>query len=418
MTLGFDYKKFSILFVDDEERTRKYFRMAFEQDFNILTAGDIEQAWDLLASANPRVGVLLTDQRMPQHPGTELLSRARSEHPDIVRVLTTAYADIDAIVEAVNTGAIYRYVVKPWDVRELRVTLMRAMEYFVLYRERNMLLEEKLSSLQQLLVADRLRTFAVLAEGLSTRVRDTMIALQAYVDLAREQFGVHCPEAGARGAQSFLDLRAEVEDAHRHMLKVVRSVAETTIDRCYDFADRVGVRGLLESARMAAGYASTAFLDVAPDLPELSCSRSMLERMFAILMRHVMRGAGSPSPADGPALGVTARDKTTVWGADGVLIDIVQAGFAWSADMVASLFMPAAALSEDAEDSELLAAFFIAYHHGGAISLRRGDEDAAGFRVLLPFSPEAVTRPALDADAAAELFLTLPWWDALERGRE
>ena len=131
---------------------------------------------------------------MPNQVGTELLGRVRRAHPQIVRILTTAYADLEATIEAVNSGAIFKYVVKPWDIRELRVTLLRAMEYFMLRRERDLLLREKLSTLEQLLIADRVRSLAILAQGLSSQIRNTMTALLAYVSLAKEQLQFRFPK--------------------------------------------------------------------------------------------------------------------------------------------------------------------------------------------------------------------------------
>jgi two-component system probable response regulator PhcQ len=419
MTIGFN-DTFSVLFVDDEDQTRKYFRMAFEQHFRVLTAGSVEEAWNLLSSESARVAVLITDQRMPVQVGTELLARVRREHPDIVRILTTAYADLDAVIDAVNSGAIYRYVIKPWDVRELRVTLTRAMEYFQLRRERDILLREKLSSLQQLLVADRIRSFAVLAEGLSSHVRDTMIALSAYVEIARGQLENRAPEAGRRAHQSFVDVHAEVERAHEDMLKLIHSVAEATTERRYEFGDRIGLSEILHAAwAQAAGPAKetipAAKIEVAPNLPELAGSRSMLQRMLANLIRHVMIGTMAEQGGGKRAVQIDARTTTRLWGADSVAIEIVCPGFAWSESSLASLFLPPSMLDNAAGQPDLLVAFFIAYHHGGTLAVHN-DGPAAGFRLTLPFRPEAVTRPALDHDAVADLFLRLPRWDALERG--
>jgi two-component system probable response regulator PhcQ len=419
MTIGFN-DKFSVLFVDDEDQTRKYFRMAFEQHFPVLTAGSVEEAWNLLSSESAQVAVLITDQRMPVQVGTELLARVRREHPDIVRILTTAYADLDAVIDAVNSGAIYRYVVKPWDVRELRVTLTRAMEYFQLRRERDMLVREKLSSLQQLLVADRIRSFAVLAEGLSSHVRDTMVALSAYVEIARGQLESRPQEVGRRVQQSFIDVHDEVERAHEDMLKLIHSVAEATTERRYEFGDRIVLGELLsaawaQAARPAGEAIPAAKIDVAPNLPELAGSRAMLLRMLANLIRHVVTAALPQQGGGKRPIQIDARNTTRLWGAESVVIDIVCPGFAWSESSLASLFLPPSMQGNAAGQPDLLVAFFIAYHHGGTIALRN-EGPAAGFRLSLPFRPEDVTRPALDRDAVSELFLRLPRWDALERG--
>jgi two-component system probable response regulator PhcQ len=416
MTAGFDYTKFAVLFVDDEEQTCKYFRMAFEGQFTVVVATGAEEAFSALSSGTPPVGIVVTDQRMPRQTGTELLARVRRANPDIIRILTTAYSDLDAVIEAVNTGAIYKYVVKPWDVRELRVLLMRAMEYFLLRRERDALVTEKLGVLQQVLLADRVRSLAILAQGLSTHVRDTMIALQAYVDLASEQLGAANPELAAKGAPYFSNLRTEMEDANHHMLRIIHSIAEATLDRRYEFGDRLRLGDLVRAAWAGAlpflsAEVADPVVDVAPDWPELACVRPMLERMFAHLFRHIASGG---SDGRGPVQ-IIARETASVFGAESAVVDIVGTGFAWGEQSLSTLLLPSWVRDDDGDAPDLLAAFFIAYHHGGTLVLHRRDDQTAGFRLTLPFSPEDVKRPELDADAVSALFARLPRLDALER---
>jgi two-component system, probable response regulator PhcQ len=420
MTPGYEYKKFAVLFVDDEEQARKYFRMAFEQDFQVLTAGGVEEAWQLVNRAEPPVGVVITDQRMPDRVGTDLLAQVRRGHPEIVRMLTTAYADVDAAVEAVNSGAIFKYLMKPWDVRELRITLRHSMEYFLLRRERDLLLREKLSSLQQLLVADRVRSLAILAEGLSTQVRNTMIALSAYVQLARDEFGA-AAKSSAYAERYLRNLQWETEDANRHLLRVVQSVAGATLEAHYEFNDQALLSEIVEAAwsqamAFAASDAVTVALawDIKPEFKKLGCSQSMLRRMFANLFRSILApehaGGGSADPVR-----VIAQETAQVWGEESIVVDVVRAGFDWGDASLSSLFLPVLALGDAEDTPDLLAAFFIAHHHGGTIALQRRHPAGNGFRVTLPFCPERVCRPALDDDATERLFTQLPSWDALER---
>jgi two-component system response regulator HupR/HoxA len=76
------------------------------------------------------VAVLLTDQRMPEMTGIELLKATVPLRPRMVRIILTGYTDIDALVEAINCGQVYRYVSKPWNNDELRVTVKRALEHY------------------------------------------------------------------------------------------------------------------------------------------------------------------------------------------------------------------------------------------------------------------------------------------------
>ena len=123
----------AVLYVDDEPRSIKYFQRAFASDFRVLTAASVDEAEELLTSESDRVGVLITDQRMPVRTGVQLLDLVKARYPDIVRLLTTAYADMGDAVAAVNRGEIYRYILKPWDIESLRRELHGALE---LYRRR------------------------------------------------------------------------------------------------------------------------------------------------------------------------------------------------------------------------------------------------------------------------------------------
>ena len=100
----YDYKKFAILYVDDEEKSLKYFTRAFQDQFRILTATNAQDGLKLLEEHKDDIGLLMTDQRMPGEKGVWLLEKARQLRPRIIRILATAYADMDAAIAAVNTG--------------------------------------------------------------------------------------------------------------------------------------------------------------------------------------------------------------------------------------------------------------------------------------------------------------------------
>src|SRR5512142_785065 len=114
MESHYDYRKFAVLYVDDEEKSLKHFKGNFEETFRVLTAANAQEGLKLLQQHKDEIGLLMTDQRMPGEKGVWLLERARQLQPRIIRILVTAYADMDAAIAAVNTGAIYRYVHKPW----------------------------------------------------------------------------------------------------------------------------------------------------------------------------------------------------------------------------------------------------------------------------------------------------------------
>lgn len=109
----------TLLLVDDEENVLRSLVRLFRRDgYRVLAANSVREAFDLLAS-NP-VQVIVSDQRMPDMSGTEFLGRVRDLYPDTVRMVLSGYTDLKSITEAINRGAIYRFLTKPWDDDELR----------------------------------------------------------------------------------------------------------------------------------------------------------------------------------------------------------------------------------------------------------------------------------------------------------
>ncbi len=135
-----DHREFPVLYVDDEPDNLRIFELTFRRDFSILTATSAEEGMRLL-NQNP-VAVVLSDHRMPEVTGVEFLARVRELDPKTIRILVTAYGDVDILGDAINDGSIYRYVPKPWEPDDLRLTLRRAIEAYALECERSALLEE------------------------------------------------------------------------------------------------------------------------------------------------------------------------------------------------------------------------------------------------------------------------------------
>ena len=139
-----------VLYVDDERGNRVVFEQSFGQKFRIKTAAGGAEALELLGKED--VAVLLTDQRMPEMSGDELLRAVKDRHPQVVRVVITAYADVEPILAAINEGLVARYVIKPWDRAELEQLLRWATEAWALGREsaalqRRLLENERLATL-------------------------------------------------------------------------------------------------------------------------------------------------------------------------------------------------------------------------------------------------------------------------------
>lgn len=156
----------AILFVDDEATAVKYFQRAIGGLAPVITGGSVEEGKALLEAHGDTLAVLVSDQRMPGEYGNELLRHAREHYPHIVRILTTAYSELESTVQAVNEGQIHRYIKKPWDITALRMELKQALEIAGLRRERDQLVREKLSVIQRQTLAARIGMVRALCASL------------------------------------------------------------------------------------------------------------------------------------------------------------------------------------------------------------------------------------------------------------
>jgi len=180
----YDYQRHAILFVDDEANSRKYFQRLFGRKFRILEAEDGVEALKVFRANSSDIGIIVTDQRMPNETGVGFLSKIAGDYPDVIKILSTAYADIDAAIGSVNQGGIFRYITKPWDIPELEITLRRAMEFYIVKRERDALLGAKMLAMGNVLLANRLAAFAFVPVCSGIPVNHTAEAIASFIRLA------------------------------------------------------------------------------------------------------------------------------------------------------------------------------------------------------------------------------------------
>jgi response regulator RpfG family c-di-GMP phosphodiesterase len=121
--------KINILYVDDEENNLFSFKATFRIKYNVITALSGDAALEVLAAK--QVHIIITDQRMPEMTGVEFLEKVLEKYPDPMRILLTGYADMTAVVDAVNKGKIFHYLTKPWIEQELDQAIGRAYEKYL-----------------------------------------------------------------------------------------------------------------------------------------------------------------------------------------------------------------------------------------------------------------------------------------------
>jgi DNA-binding NtrC family response regulator len=147
---------FGVLYVDDEINNLNSFKAAFRRDFDIYTAQSAREGRKIL-DAN-EIGVIITDQRMPGMTGIEFLESILAVYPDTIRILLTGFSDMNAVMDAINRGQVYKYLVKPWQNDELKLYIQNALEIYHLRRENKELAQKLQQANMELAMLNKPRT--------------------------------------------------------------------------------------------------------------------------------------------------------------------------------------------------------------------------------------------------------------------
>jgi response regulator RpfG family c-di-GMP phosphodiesterase len=156
----------TLLLVDDEPNVLKSLRrLLIDTDYKVYSAESAENAWEFLEKEN--IQLVISDYRMPGMNGVEFLNKVRAKYPETIRIILSGYADVMAIVDAINDGQVYRFITKPWNDQELLTSILRAFEQYKLQEENIKLYTELQSRNAEL--QDLAKT---LEEKVAARTRD------------------------------------------------------------------------------------------------------------------------------------------------------------------------------------------------------------------------------------------------------
>lgn len=153
-----DYTDYSVLYVDDEIGNLIVFKKNFEMHFDIITCESPLEAIKILKEKN--IAVLLADHKMPGMTGVELLAHVKQHHPDVIRMIITAYSDLDIAMNAINIGHVHRYILKPWKAEEIMMIILSNIELY----QKNMLLRNLQS---ELIDASRMAALGTMTVGVT-----------------------------------------------------------------------------------------------------------------------------------------------------------------------------------------------------------------------------------------------------------
>ena len=360
-------KDYSILFVDDEEKTLKYFSRFFSKDYNILTAQSTSEAKEILDQKADEIGVLISDQRMPVEKGVELLKYSREKYPNIVRLLTTAYSDLGDAIEAVNRGEILRYIPKPWDISFLELEMRHAMRFFLLTTEREQLRKEKLSVIQRVTSINKTKDLIILSAGM-THVRNPLHAIRALL-LQLPGSSMETPD-NYKYNDAWDLIKSEIVEIIILANEILADTAgkDNFLFENLDLVDKV--KSVSENIPVKIQ------LHVNTETVSIEANNLLIEKLLQIFLEPPAGTAGSDT--DEKEIYISKENDT---------LEIKLNSFLDNSN-ISIWNMPA----------HLLSAFFICYHHGGSIQT---DGDLT---IRLPFKQKVVKLPDLEPHWQEQIF--------------
>jgi two-component system probable response regulator PhcQ len=411
----YDYKKFAILYVDDEEKSLANFARAFGDQFRVLTAATAKDGFKLMEQYADEIGLLMTDQRMPGEKGVWLLERARQFRPRILRILATAYADMEAAIAAINSGAIYKYVSKPWDPPQLEVTLRQGLEFFMVQAERDQLLHEKMSVLRNMLIADRVVSLGLLAAGLSHNIRNSLVAVKTFLDLApakmvEERAGTN----GLRNPDFWKDYHQNVQSQIEKINSLLKDLSTASDSAVAPFADQVSLRQVVEESwgSFKEPFAARRIEfenKISGSLPPLPVDKNKFSRLFELLFKEELATLPSGSRV---SLEAELKSKGTK---SEIVIQMRDNGPGLPQDALRAVFDPFVVQGpvQSEYGIHLMACFFIVYHHGGKIDARSEPGLGTTFTIRMPLNPEKAPIASGDTEFMRKAVLNEELWQKL-----
>ena len=293
-----------ILYVDDDHANRVVFTHTFGKQFRMISADSGDSA--LAAMRAEQVAVLVTDQRMPGMTGDELLARVKVLYPDTVRIVVTAYSDLDPILKAVNDGLVVRYIIKPWDRAELEQTLKWALEVYELGRT-NSAIQLRLIQTERVLTLGQVAAAVIhdLRQPLSNIIlnAERLVEHAAAAPALQQLAAARSPQSLERGdlqqlhelAIELPEIAEELSDAAKFMNDVLKQLTlfhQTPIGSRTDVSvdPAALVRLALSMCRGEAMLSGCAIVNDVPDeLPRVRASTSQLLQILINVVRNAQQ---------------------------------------------------------------------------------------------------------------------------------
>lgn len=374
------FADYGILYIDDEEKSLKYFEAIFDDLAPIYTASSPEQGYDLFVENHKRIGLVLSDQKMPNESGIDLLRRIQSVNATPFRFLVTAFADLNVAVDCLNDGLLYSYLSKPWDPLDLEHRLTEALQHFSAIQDRERLLKEKSAMVRQLVMADKASSMGILSRGLNHHLRNSLTVMRTFYDMLPYQLE---EELGRKpeDTEFWSDYYGEVGAQMERMTGMLASLAEGSESRSNRDVQTIQFSDLVQ---MAIHMTDMDHQGLAIEMPvgaeetSVEGESAALTQMVRMLVQEAKQNAGE----DGE---IRVRLYPGQEG-ECIIFEVIDNGPLIPAVDRQHLFDPFFVRSDKPEELglELLACYMTVYRHGGQIVSLKNEEDCNVISVTLP----------------------------------
>ncbi len=324
---------------------------------------------------------------------------------------------MDAAIAAVNTGSIYKYITKPWDPPQLETTLKRGLEFFMVQRERDQLLKEKMSVLHNIMIADRVISLGLLAAGLSHHVRNSLVAVKTFLDLAPTKLKEENLDLeGLRNPDFWKDYYHNVQGQIEKVNTMLKDLWSASEQRATEFKDQVHlpevVRSVLDDLDPSLAGKNLQVENNLPDnLPVLTVDLPKFRRIFELLLRDEIVSLPSGSRI---TLGAQRKSRPAPE-AEEIQVEVRDNGPGLPKESLRLIFDPFALRSDSPLEYgiNLMAVYFIVHHHGGRIEARSEEGQGTAFTLTFPTNCDQPIRLEENQQFLEKVLINDSLWEKL-----
>lgn len=378
------FTDYGILYVDDEEKSLKYFEAIFEDIAPIYTATGPEQGMEIFQANHHRIGLVLSDKKMPNESGIDFLKRVRDYDPEPLRFLVTAFADFGVAVDALNDGLLYSYLSKPWDPEEMEHRLIRALKHFCLRKEREQLIAEKAAAVNQLMMADKAASIGILSSGLNHHLRNALTVMRTFHEMLpmqlEEELGIS-PDSSTFWNEYYNEVGGQIERVTSMLKNLSEGTAASRMDLEHDIDIEEVMRAASEIA-IESDVAISVSIEADANAPKVSGDLQKISQMARLLFQEA-----KSSLHDGGEIEVKITEAEN--DSKSVAIEFIDNGPLIPSAHHDRLFDPFFVRSDKPQElgTNLVACYLTVFYHGGRIWAEHTKDGRNAIKIVLPVVP-------------------------------